>query len=107
MEEIELQCFQIISNAGIARSAFIEAIQKADDGDFESSEKEIKEGQKSFIEAHKAHSKLIQYDAEKGVFINMLLIHAEDQLMSAEGFKIIAEKLINAYRRIHDLEKNI
>lgn len=107
MEEIELQCFQIISNAGMARSAFIESIQKADDGDFESAEREIKEGEKSFLEAHKAHSKLIQHDAEKGVSINMLLLHAEDQLMSSEGFKIIAEKLIKAYRRIHALEKNI
>lgn len=107
MGEIELQCFQIISSAGMARSAFIDAIQKADDGDFECAEKEIKEGEKAFIEAHKAHSKLIQHDAENGVPINMLLLHAEDQLMSAEGFKIIAEKLIKAYRRIHALENNI
>ena len=34
----------------------------------------------------------------------LLLIHAEDQLMSAEGFKIIAEEMIANYERITALE---
>ena len=38
---------------------------------------------------------------------SLLLIHAEDQLMSAEGFKIIAEEMIAAYRRIDELEKKL
>ena len=37
----------------------------------------------------------------------MLLIHAEDQLMSAEGFKIIAEELIENYRKMDALEKRL
>ena len=30
----------------------------------------------------------------------VLLIHAEDQLMSAEAFKIIAEEFIDLYKKI-------
>ena len=37
----------------------------------------------------------------------MILIHAEDQLMSAEGFKIIAEEMIASYEQIDALEKKI
>ena len=38
---------------------------------------------------------------------SLILVHAEDQLMSAEGFKIIAEEMIDNYRRIDRLEKQI
>lgn len=37
----------------------------------------------------------------------MILVHAEDQLMSAEGFKIIAEEMIASYERIAELEKKL
>ena len=35
---------------------------------------------------------------------NLLLIHAEDQLMAAETCKILAVELMDAYRRISILE---
>lgn len=38
---------------------------------------------------------------------SLILVHAEDQLMSAEGFKIIAEEMIAAYKRIAELEKKV
>ena len=38
---------------------------------------------------------------------SVLLMHAEDQLMSSEGFKIIAEELIESYKRINNIEKII
>ena len=38
---------------------------------------------------------------------SLILIHAEDQLMSAEGFKIIAEEMIAGYRQMEALEKRL
>ena len=38
---------------------------------------------------------------------SLILVHAEDQLMSAESFKIIAEEMIANYRRIVELEKKL
>jgi len=32
----------------------------------------------------------------------MLLMHAEDQLMSAEGFRILADEFIALYKRIDE-----
>ena len=37
----------------------------------------------------------------------LILVHAEDQLMSAESFKIIAEEMIASYERIIELEKKL
>lgn len=36
--------------------------------------------------------------------VNLLLLHAEDQLMSAEGFKTVALEMIDVYKRLEKLE---
>lgn len=106
MEGLELVCFQIITFAGEAKSAYMSAIQKAKQGCYEESENMIKEGNAAFINAHKVHADLIQKEAsgEAQVMPNILLIHAEDQLMGAETCKIMAIELIDAYKRIEALE---
>lgn len=106
MNELELVSFQIISAVGTAKSNYIEAMRLAEKGNFEEAEEKIKEGQKVFLDGHKAHAGLIQKEAAgEGVSINLLLMHAEDQLMSAETVKIMAEEIIKLNKRIKTLEK--
>ncbi|MDQ0360347.1 PTS lactose/cellobiose transporter subunit IIA [Breznakia pachnodae] len=101
MEGIELISFEIISNVGNARSLFIEAIQKAKIGLFEEAEKVMYEGEKSFLEGHHAHASLVQQEANGGELkVTLLLAHAEDQLMSAESFKILSREFIELYKKI-------
>ena len=92
MEELELIAFQIISAVGTARSCYIEAIQAAKHGQFARAEALIAEGDKSFAEGHATHTGLLTKEAANGpgCTLSLLILHAEDQLMSAEGFKIIA-----------------
>lgn len=99
MEGLELLSFQIISAVGTARSMYIEAIQAAKSGQFEEAEKLLEEGQQVFLEGHHAHAGLIQKEAagEKCEFA-LLLMHAEDQLMSAEAFGILAQEFIDVYK---------
>ena len=101
MEGLELISFQIISAVGTARSMYIEAIHLAKEGKFEEAEAMVKEGQQTFVEGHHAHAQLIQNEAngEKTEFA-LLLMHAEDQLMSAEAFGILAEEFISVYKKI-------
>ncbi|MBB5335223.1 PTS lactose/cellobiose transporter subunit IIA [Pectinatus brassicae] len=102
MEGSELIAFNIISAVGTARSCYIEAIQKAKTNDFIAAEKLIAEGDDAFNEGHDVHLKLLQSDAEgkNNSNINLLILHAEDQLMSAEGFKIIATEFIDVYKKL-------
>lgn len=102
MDEKELIIFKIISAVGTARSMYIEAIQLAKAGDFEGAEKLISEGEQAFVEGHHAHVELIQKEATgEKTEVSLIMVHAEDQLMSAEGFKIIAEELIDVYRKMN------
>ena len=38
---------------------------------------------------------------------NLLLTHAQDQLMSAESFKILCDEFVDTYRRLDELETQI
>lgn len=101
MEELEMMCFEIISSVGTARSMYIEAIQEAKKKNFVEAENLMKEGSEVFLTGHHAHSKLIQNEASGNpTKISLILLHAEDQLMSAEGFKIIANEFIELYKSL-------
>lgn len=108
MKDLELQCFQIISAVGMARSSYIEAIQEARKGHIEQARVMILEGEKQFVQGHEVHAAMIQQEASgHKIDACLLLIHAEDQLMSAESFKIIADEMITSYERIIALEKRL
>lgn len=99
MEGIELVAFQIIASVGSARSCYVEAIQEAKAGNFEQADALLKEGDKNFNEGHHAHAGLIQQEASnEQVDIKLILMHAEDQLMSAESFKVIAQEFIEVHK---------
>ena len=109
-EKIEVACFQIITYMSTARTHFINAIQRAKEGKYDEATELIEEGEKAFELGHDAHADLLAMDMN-GEIINesdetnkfsssggsMLLMHAEDQLMSAESFRILAEEFIELY----------
>lgn len=94
--------FNIISSVGAARSNYIEAIHAARNGEYEKAKQLIEEGQKLFVQGHHEHANLIQQEAAgEHVEFQLLLMHAEDQLMSAEAFGILAEEFIETYKKFN------
>lgn len=101
MDELQKASFQIIAAVGMARSSYIEAVGAAKDGDFARADELMKAGDEQYLKGHDAHTELIQREASGDpVHMTLIITHAEDQLMSAEGFKIVATELIDVYRRI-------
>ena len=102
MNPIQLISFQIISAVGTARSNYIAAIDEASEGNFEEAERLVQEGKDIFNEGHVAHAELLTKMANGELeYTDLLLTHAEDQLMSAEGFGILAEKFIKLYKKMN------
>ena len=94
-EQLEEICFQIITYAGEARSCFIEALRHVKDGDKTKARALLAEGNQHLIEAEKVHMQLIQREAnDEPVEIKMILMHAEDLMMSADTIHILIEELI-------------
>lgn len=105
MEKMELACFQLISNCGMARSAFMEAQNLAEKNDFENAEKKMKEGNEFLINGHNSHAGLIQDEAAGNkTEMSLLLLHAEDQLMAAELVEEMVKTNIRLMQRVAALE---
>lgn len=103
MEGLELLCFNMISFVGSARSDYIEAIHCAKEGKYEEAQKRIESGRAAFVEGHKAHGELLTKEAGgENTQVTLLLLHAEDQLMSAEAFGILAEEFISVYKKMEE-----
>ncbi|MCI1859484.1 MAG: PTS lactose/cellobiose transporter subunit IIA [Sporolactobacillus sp.] len=101
MEGLELLCFQMISYNGTARSCYVEAVAKAKQGRYDEAEQLMSEGDKNFTEGHKVHTQVIQSEARgKLENIHLLLIHAEDQMISAETIQIISHEFIELYQSL-------
>jgi PTS system cellobiose-specific IIA component len=105
VEELELISFEIISNVGTARSCYIEAMRLAKSGDFEGAAAKIEAGDSAFNDGHTSHMKLLRVDQKTPM--GLLVMHAEDQLMSAETFKIMAMEFIDMYKKVTVLEERI
>ena len=115
MENLEMISFQIISCVGTAKSSYIEAARKAQEYEFDKAEELIKEGMNvaRFNFSHGLHDeqkgridklKEIRTRLNKPVAVNMLLMHAEDQLMAAENFKAFAQQQIVIFKKFQDIE---
>ncbi len=105
MKEVELISMKIIASVGAARSMYIEAIHSASKRNFEHAQKLMKQGDEAYQQGQQAHTKLLQEEAAgKETYMTILLAHAEDQLMSAESFKILSEEFITVYREMEQLK---
>ena len=105
MESFETSCFGIITYVGTARTYFINAVQCAKKGNFEAQEL-IRQGDQAFTEGHHIHADLLALDANGELNQSgLILMHAEDQLMSAETFRIMAEEFIEVYKKLLEVEE--
>ena len=98
MEELELVCLQIITNAGEARSLGMEALHTAEKGEFEKAQTYLDEADACMKEAHDIHTKLIVMDAGGELAeIRLILIHSEDIMMGAEITLSLVKEMIKLY----------
>lgn len=103
-EEIQLIACQIVSAVGAAKSMYMEAIALAKEGEIEAAKEKIKEGRNFYLESHNHHFDLIQKEAGGGDMpFSLMLMHAEDQLLSTETIEIMATEMID----IHEKMKNL
>lgn len=89
---------QIVAAAGSAKSSFVEAIQTVlNEHDLTRARALYEDGCREFQNAHDAHMQILSMFADgQPIDANILLVHAECQLMSAEDFKILAGQAVDA-----------
>lgn len=100
MDEEQLIC-TIIAGAGEAKSSAMEAINYAKNKQFKEADKAIKTAYDSFIEIHKIQTDMIVKEAN-GVKhpMSLLMVHAQDHLMTTMLFLDLAKEFIDVYRHM-------
>lgn len=93
-EETQRACMEVITYAGNARSLYIKAVHAARHDEKDQAAQLVEEARASYNRAHDAHLKLFGAESDGSLEIGLLLVHAEDQLMSAETFGILADEML-------------
>lgn len=97
---LEAISFQLIANVGEARSLLFEALRLAREENFKEAEKYVMDAEDAMLKAHESHFSLIQQEARgEKVEFSLILMHAEDQLMTTELLKSMANELILTHKK--------
>ncbi|WP_315672377.1 PTS lactose/cellobiose transporter subunit IIA [Clostridium sp. 19966] len=104
--DLEKIIFNLVLHGGNARGKAYEALDAAEEGKFELAEKCLEEADEEFYDGHEYQNMLIQGQMDKET-PNFLVIHAQDQLMTALSEKNLIKREIELYKKVYKLEKAI
>lgn len=101
LEELSQVAFNIITSAGEAKSEAMMAIFDAKSGNFDEASSKMKEANKHINVASEAHFELIQAEAQGNeINVPLILMHAEDQLLSTQTLILLAEEIIELHKKV-------
>lgn len=101
MQDLEEVVMGLIINSGQARSLAYSALKKAKEGDFEQARSVMAQSRMALNEAHLIQTKLIEEDQGEGkTKVNLVLVHAQDHLMTSMLARELIAELIELHEKI-------
>ncbi len=98
--------FQIIVHAGESRSLSSEAMDAAENYDFEKAEELLKKANEEFLECHQIQTDLLTAEANgESSPVNIILVHSQDHLTMATMAMENANRIIKMYKKLEKLEE--
>lgn len=95
------QAMMLIVHSGNARSLAMESMAEAKVGNFAEAQKLMTECDEAGLEAHKIQTDLIQKEAQgESIELTLLMVHAQDHLMTSLVVKDLAKEFIDLYKKI-------
>ena len=97
----EMLIMHLIVDAGNARSFSMQAIQLAKEGKFAEAKANIEEANEALSKVHGLQTDLIQKEAQgEHTEINLLMVHAQDHIMTAMLARDLAREIIDLHELI-------
>ena len=94
----------LIVHSGDARAAAFHALQEAKAGNFEEAKKLMAESKAKALEAHHIQTLLADEGNGEGPQVTLLLVHAQDHLMTSMLAQELIEELIDLHEKKADKE---
>lgn len=99
MEEIIMN---LIVHSGEVRSYSMEAIQCAKKGNIVEAQELIEKAEVELSKAHNVQTSLIQKEASgEKTEVSLLMVHAQDHLMTSMTLKTLAVEIIDIHEELH------
>lgn len=99
---MEQEIFEIISHGGDARGFAYDALKAAKGAEMETAAELLGKAQEELDLAHNTQTKLIQAELNgQDLKMSLLMIHAQDQLMTAIAEKNLIEQMVDMLKIIH------
>ena len=99
MFELEETVMGIIINAGQSRSLCYEALRQAKQGYFTEADDLLRQATEAANAAHAVQTRLIEADQGEGkIPVTLVLVHAQDHLMTSMLARELVTELIDLYR---------
>lgn len=106
--DMEKIAFTVILHAGNAKAEAYKALGEAKEGNFENVEEYLKNAKNELNEVHGVQTELLTAEANgEGCSAPIILIHAQDHLMTAMSEINLVEELIICNREINRLSNII
>ena len=104
-EELESTVMELIINAGESKSCAMEALQAAKTGKWDEVDNLLAASLTANKRAHLVQTELIGLDEGEGkVPVNLIMVHAQDHIMTAMLAKEMIEEMINIHRQLASLQ---
>lgn len=99
-KEANMIGFEIVAHAGEARSSLLEAIEAAENGEFEKAESLVNEADESIKDAHNTQTTMLSQEAAgEEVEVGFIMVHGQDHLMTTLLLRDIVRHLIKLYKK--------
>ncbi|CYV07810.1 TPA: PTS cellobiose transporter subunit IIA [Streptococcus suis] len=100
-EELQMAAFGIILSSGNARSVIHEAFAAMREGDYDKAEELLKAANADMLEAHHSQTGLLQeYASGTEVKVEIIMVHAQDHLMTTMTLREVALEMLALYRKV-------
>ena len=101
LEDLETVAMALIGHAGESKSLAYQALYAAKEGKFDEAAKLIEESGEEMLKSHEIQTNLIIKEASgEKLDTGLIMVHAQDHLMSAILFKDIVKEFIELYRTV-------
>ena len=99
-EELQVAAFEIILHSGSARTVH-EAFADMREGHYDEAAEKLEAANAELLEAHHAQTNLLQeYASGTEIKIEIIMVHAQDHLMTTMTLREVALEMLSLYRKI-------
>lgn len=102
-EEIQVVAFEIILHSGTARTSIHDAFKKMRENNYKEAEQLLDEANQEITLAHQSQTDLLQkYASGESINMEIIMVHAQDHLMTTMTLKEVAIEMLHLYQKVND-----